>query len=198
MDLFRLEQNEAWRKHAVSVGVSDACCFCEQASVLFTCKLSSSDIGCHQQDECHLDLHAWMMLFARILGAISGERQYTDTYNNLRKAMFDTFKSPDAPNLLADYISKQPFNASSHATLVVPPWSTNGQCSSRVDCDPYSSNPCCSPSGWCGNSPDHCKCEGCRRSKPLQVSYAPSSRSVSAALLPRRPPPRRSLGTECS
>merc|ERR1712117_625937 len=28
-------------------------------------------------------------------------------------------------------------------------------------CDPNGKWPCCSPAGWCGDSDDHCKCEGC-------------------------------------
>jgi len=28
-------------------------------------------------------------------------------------------------------------------------------------CDPDGNQPCCSVSGWCGNSPEHCRCKGC-------------------------------------
>lgn len=30
-----------------------------------------------------------------------------------------------------------------------------------AECDSSSDLPCCSPLGWCGNSPDHCTCKGC-------------------------------------
>ncbi|XP_077981951.1 uncharacterized protein LOC144436957 [Glandiceps talaboti] len=30
-----------------------------------------------------------------------------------------------------------------------------------AECDPYSSSPCCSTNGWCGNSAIHCDCKDC-------------------------------------
>eukprot|EP00929_Paragymnodinium_shiwhaense_P053095 TRINITY_DN26580_c0_g1_i1.p1 TRINITY_DN26580_c0_g1~~TRINITY_DN26580_c0_g1_i1.p1 ORF type:complete len:1025 (+),score=70.19 TRINITY_DN26580_c0_g1_i1:260-3334(+) len=30
-----------------------------------------------------------------------------------------------------------------------------------TECNPDGEHPCCSTSGWCGNSPAHCDCEGC-------------------------------------
>ncbi|XP_070545391.1 uncharacterized protein [Ptychodera flava] len=30
-----------------------------------------------------------------------------------------------------------------------------------AECDPNGEFPCCSPFGWCGNTPDHCDCDDC-------------------------------------
>mmetsp|Transcript_53825 Transcript_53825/g.149688 ORF Transcript_53825/g.149688 Transcript_53825/m.149688 type:complete len:1018 (-) Transcript_53825:80-3133(-) len=40
-----------------------------------------------------------------------------------------------------------------------------------LGCDPDGSFPCCAPSGWCGNSPEHCSCSGC-------VDFTPSSAEI--------------------
>ncbi|KAI8497521.1 hypothetical protein Bbelb_248270 [Branchiostoma belcheri] len=52
----------------------------------------------------------------------------------------------------------------------LPKWSaTNWRCgpgyaadySIPAECDPNGIYPCCSPGGWCGNTPLHCSCAGC-------------------------------------
>eukprot|EP00928_Gymnodinium_smaydae_P026909 TRINITY_DN20979_c0_g1_i2.p1 TRINITY_DN20979_c0_g1~~TRINITY_DN20979_c0_g1_i2.p1 ORF type:complete len:318 (+),score=49.37 TRINITY_DN20979_c0_g1_i2:277-1230(+) len=35
------------------------------------------------------------------------------------------------------------------------------RCDVAGSCDPRGGNPCCSPGGWCGASPQHCGCTGC-------------------------------------
>jgi hypothetical protein len=40
-------------------------------------------------------------------------------------------------------------------------------------CNPASQYPCCAPSGWCGDSEDHCSCVGCTDYRPVQA-IAPS------------------------
>ena len=37
------------------------------------------------------------------------------------------------------------------------------QDNSPAQCDPYNRHGygCCSPKGWCGNTPAHCSCSGC-------------------------------------
>jgi len=63
--------------------------------------------------------------------------------------------------------------------VVVPPWRTDGRCGREFpsieggrqvpgQCDPYGGGPCCSPSGWCGGSPDFCECQGCKRALKLE------------------------------
>ena len=32
---------------------------------------------------------------------------------------------------------------------------------SPAQCNPNGLQPCCSPAGWCGKTPHHCKCSGC-------------------------------------
>ena len=47
-------------------------------------------------------------------------------------------------------------------------WRNDGRCGEDHpvngqlgQCDPDGESPCCSSVGECGNSDDHCKCEGC-------------------------------------
>lgn len=40
--------------------------------------------------------------------------------------------------------------------------------SSKADLKGFKGAPCCSPSGWCGGSPDFCDCPGCRRFLKLE------------------------------
>ncbi|CAE8654619.1 unnamed protein product, partial [Polarella glacialis] len=58
-----------------------------------------------------------------------------------------------------------------------PNWRDDDKCGSNselppgpgvVGCNPDGKNPCCGPSGWCGSSPQHCDCEGCRDSRRSQ------------------------------
>eukprot|EP00746_Dinoflagellata_sp_MGD_P047510 gnl/MRDRNA2_/MRDRNA2_21722_c0_seq1.p1 gnl/MRDRNA2_/MRDRNA2_21722_c0~~gnl/MRDRNA2_/MRDRNA2_21722_c0_seq1.p1 ORF type:complete len:750 (-),score=98.56 gnl/MRDRNA2_/MRDRNA2_21722_c0_seq1:20-2005(-) len=42
------------------------------------------------------------------------------------------------------------------------------------ECDPNSLYPCCSPGGWCGNSPGHCTCDrGCKDYRSSSATYDP-------------------------
>eukprot|EP00931_Biecheleriopsis_adriatica_P086722 TRINITY_DN61330_c0_g1_i1.p1 TRINITY_DN61330_c0_g1~~TRINITY_DN61330_c0_g1_i1.p1 ORF type:complete len:952 (-),score=239.62 TRINITY_DN61330_c0_g1_i1:40-2895(-) len=145
------------------------------------------------EDECHLDLHSWMTLFARTLaslcqqlggtGALTQEQrlayciapEWETKASKLNATLHGVFvdgsKKSDAP--LADFIGKQPAKGSK--VMVVPPWRSDGRCGPQFpvqgspgECDPYGGAPCCSPSGWCGGSPDFCDCPGCKRSQKLE------------------------------
>lgn len=48
-------------------------------------------------------------------------------------------------------------------------------------CNPYDGQPCCSPSGWCGSTPEYCHCSHCLRFVPIE-SAALSSNSPWSAL----------------
>ena len=42
-----------------------------------------------------------------------------------------------------------------------PAWNFTSDLGPDGECDPNSPSHCCSPSGFCGFSDEHCKCEGC-------------------------------------
>ena len=114
-------------------------------------------------DECHLDLHSWLIFFAKSMSHLEpgNSKWLAETEQlqaSLRKNLFDAERG-----IFADYAGLQP-------KQVKLPWSSNGQCGKKIECDPESDAPCCSESGWCGNTPAHCDCPGCRRySKPLHM-----------------------------
>lgn len=141
-------------------------------------------------DECHLDLHSWMLLFARTLATLCNQLNFdgdvsvsytVSTYctkpdwsnraKKLNETLFNVFASD---KVLADYIGRQPVSSKGHVQ-VLPPWRSDGRCGPQFpvgkapgECDPYGGAPCCSPSGWCGGSPDFCDCPGCRRFLKLE------------------------------
>ena len=47
--------------------------------------------------------------------------------------------------------------------IVVPPWDGTGQCDNNNPMRGCQPGMCCSSGGWCGDSPAHCNCEGCKR-----------------------------------
>jgi len=136
----------------------------------------------NEDDECHLDLHVWMTFFADTMvklcnivkndsGSSAGMEfctalDYKTIKENLLLSLKKNYYDEDA-GLFADFISDQPFGTGSKEKemLVEPPWDGSGQC------DPTGQNPkrqcptgsCCSSGGWCGDSPDHCNCQGCVR-----------------------------------
>ncbi|CAE8634251.1 unnamed protein product [Polarella glacialis] len=144
-------------------------------------------------DECHLDLHSWMTLFAGTMASFCrqltswhssdgqtaalcdapGWAQRAATLNaTLHEVFVGSSKGSGVP--LADFMGDQPV-AKGGRVMVVPPWRTDGRCGPQFptergpgDCDPYGGSPCCSPSGWCGGSPDFCNCQGCRRCLKLE------------------------------
>ena len=147
------------------------------------------------EDECHLDLQSWMALFARTLArlcqhlaeegeALSKEAnsawcvlpRWSERAAALNASLFEVFVDPKAPKNapLADFLGLQPVERSGKVR-VLPPWRSDGRCGPQFpvagspgECDPYGGAPCCSPSGWCGGSPDFCECPGCRRFAKLE------------------------------
>ena len=155
------------------------------------------------EDECHLDLHSWMVLFARTLaqlceqlrsrsmlsheedGRLCVRPRWSERATHLNASLFDIFADPKAPATapLADFLGVQPVERGK--VQVLPPWRTDGRCGPQFpvsrapgECDPYGGAPCCSPSGWCGGSPDFCDCPGCRRFTKLE------ERSVKKGMAP--------------
>lgn len=143
------------------------------------------------EDECHLDLHAWMALFSGTIAALCqqlGESARPASWQAvcqqpdwpgraraLNASLYELFAPEGKPSEpLADYLGRQPVSANGQA-LVVPPWRTDGRCGPEFpsgrrpgECDPYGGAPCCSPSGWCGGSPEFCDCPGCRHARKLE------------------------------
>eukprot|EP00928_Gymnodinium_smaydae_P036805 TRINITY_DN25675_c0_g2_i1.p1 TRINITY_DN25675_c0_g2~~TRINITY_DN25675_c0_g2_i1.p1 ORF type:complete len:980 (-),score=175.90 TRINITY_DN25675_c0_g2_i1:16-2955(-) len=152
------------------------------------------------EDECHLDLHSWMMFFASMLDSLckqvsgseyltAGQEEMFCTRPNwssrvsaLNTSLFEIFapkeKAAEEAGLLNDMLGKQPVSKKG-AVVVQPPWRTDGRCGPEFpltvngrkvpgECDPYGGGPCCSPSGWCGGSPDFCACPGCKRALKLE------------------------------
>ncbi|CEM25414.1 unnamed protein product [Vitrella brassicaformis CCMP3155] len=142
--------------------------------------------------ECHLDLHVWMIVMASAMLKLTkyllshspstsltqkDVSQWSKEVTQLRDFLVkDKTKLYDpSTGLLADYMGEQPTTRTG-ALMLVPPWRTDGRCGEEFkqdngkpgECDPYSPSPCCSPSGWCGSSPQHCQCEGCTISLPLE------------------------------
>lgn len=143
------------------------------------------------EDECHLDLHVWMTLFASTISALCRELgantllvanhqavclspDWLGRAKSLNRSLHEVFSPAGADAPLADFLGKQPVSKKGQV-VVVPPWRTDGRCGPEFpsgggagECDPYGGGACCSPSGWCGGSPDFCECPGCVRSKKLE------------------------------
>jgi len=141
-----------------------------------------------------LDLHAWMYLFAGSLaklcraaaGTLSTEDRaafcsrpdWEGRAQSLLRATPGLFAPGGAESApFADFIGEQPVTKKG-AVIATPPWRSDGRCGQQfpvrapdlmpAECDPYSGGPCCSPSGWCGGSPDFCECQGCRKFKRME------------------------------
>ena len=116
-------------------------------------------------DECHLDLEIWLIFFASSMGNLCPNHddqckaRWGKRLSELRGILDEKFLV-HSTGIHADFLSLQP------PLNLVPPISTDGKCSKTVECP---ENSCCSPSGWCGTSPAHCDCPGCRKSEPLQT-----------------------------
>ena len=112
-------------------------------------------------DECHLDLHVWMMLFVDTIRDVCShvnpdycETGWDDVLTDMKGSLRSVFQVPNTP-LLADWIGHQPF-------IRPPPvvGRADGTCvAGLVPCP--SDRPCCSPSGTCGTEPEFCHCDGC-------------------------------------
>eukprot|EP00392_Amoebophrya_sp_AT5.2_P016543 g16814.t1 len=76
----------------------------------------------------------------------------------------------------ADYVGAQPITKKGK-TITVAPWEdSHGQCGGKKECPV---GQCCSPSGWCGTSPDYCNCPQCvKYDTPLRErkAYAATER----------------------
>ncbi|CAE7251790.1 GCS1 [Symbiodinium sp. CCMP2592] len=165
------------------------------------------------EDECHLDLQSWMALFARTLArlcqhlaegegssALSKEAnsawcvvpRWSERAAALNASLFEVFVDPKAPKNapLADFLGLQPVERSGKVR-VLPPWRSDGRCGPQFpvagspgECDPYGGAPCCSPSGWCGGSPDFCECPGCRRFAKLEERSQTTAMAFAKAFSP--------------
>ncbi|CAD7942613.1 unnamed protein product [Amoebophrya sp. A25] len=86
--------------------------------------------------------------------------------------------------ILADFAGTQPVkkrkrknneDGPDFQAIVSPPWDGNGQCGVAVDAlgrrvrKECEIGQCCSPSGWCGSTPEYCNCPQCTKfTKPLR------------------------------
>lgn len=134
--------------------------------------------------ERHLDLYVWMTEMTKILRDMSElfqnesvtyfEKRYTRMINEMHKYYFDS-----STGLLSDYLGPQfkLIDSKNFKRPVLPYlWRGDGRCGAELpnplgtpsECNPYSSDPCCSQFGWCGNSNQHCNCPQCLKSKKLE------------------------------
>ncbi|KAF4700347.1 WD repeat-containing protein 19 [Perkinsus olseni] len=131
--------------------------------------------------ECHVDLTSWMVLFADTMVKINSTAvgvRPTRFWRSERERLQSLLRTTmvNEKGIFSDLIGRQIVEkrkGKEGSVLSRPPWvgrGTAGQCSpmNGIECDPYSDAPCCSPSGWCGGSRDHCECEGCIRYLPLE------------------------------
>ena len=93
----------------------------------------------------------------------SAHAKFCETYDYkailaiLRKTLQKNFYDADR-KLFSDVSGDQPHTKKGRI-ISSPPWDGSGQCRPpKVECPV---GQCCSPSGWCGDSPDYCQCEGC-------------------------------------
>ena len=122
-------------------------------------------------DECHLDLHAWLLFFAKCMSSISdfveideimSSKEWRDEYSQLLVSMEVNLFSK-SHGIFSDFLGLQPITS-------IPPWSQDGRCGNGFgECDPSGKLPCCSGSGWCGSGREYCDCERCKKpGKPLR------------------------------
>lgn len=70
-------------------------------------------------------------------------------------------------------LTQHPLPPAPAPTVVVP----KGRCGPKyfnARCNPQSQWPCCSPFGWCGNTPAHCTCAGCRDERNTTIDTTPT------------------------
>ena len=136
------------------------------------------------EDECHLDLHVWLMLMTDTVRKIclagnaaarssfcKSSSDWTTSYRDLSRSMWTVFSEPDSDIImLADYLGEQQVDKKkNNFLLTTPPWAQDGRCGpSSVQCPP--SAPCCSPFNWCGNDAAHCECPQCKRHSELPLN----------------------------
>ena len=141
-------------------------------------------------DECHLDLHVWLMLMTDTLAKIcqhlessgpsycKGNIDWRQKHKNLGSNMWEIFKATAGPDddsqvLLADFLGEQQVAQSSPydtTLLQVPPWSQDMRCGAPPfagQCPPNA--PCCSPFNWCGDDAAHCACPQCKHHSSLPL-----------------------------
>ncbi|KAF4652130.1 WD repeat-containing protein 19 [Perkinsus chesapeaki] len=130
--------------------------------------------------ECHVDLSSWMVLFADTMLKLNStavgvrpQRFWRSERSRLQSLLRRKMLTEEG--VFSDLIGRQIVEKKRDKegrVMARPPWVSRqpGQCSpmNGIECDPYSDAPCCSPSGWCGGSEEHCQCEGCIRYLPLE------------------------------
>eukprot|EP00743_Colponemidia_sp_Colp-15_P006389 GILK01006877.1.p1 GENE.GILK01006877.1~~GILK01006877.1.p1 ORF type:complete len:903 (-),score=184.13 GILK01006877.1:173-2881(-) len=130
------------------------------------------------EKERHLDLYTWMVMMTETLssvGDVLGDDETAQRFKtqseHLRKHLFHVHLNPKT-RLLSDYAGSQPYYKSGprQSTPALPFWRVDNRCGNLPSangptsgCNPYQHSACCSPSGWCGDSKEHCECPQCRR-----------------------------------
>eukprot|EP00744_Colponema_vietnamica_P022685 GILI01032640.1.p1 GENE.GILI01032640.1~~GILI01032640.1.p1 ORF type:complete len:419 (+),score=89.82 GILI01032640.1:147-1403(+) len=132
------------------------------------------------KEERHLDLQVWMIFFCESLSSLSSVLGYGEERARLEPqcALFRQNLEEKFINkrlgIYSDFNGRQP-SLKSAKQRGLPLWRNDGRCGPEFPspagpaslCNPYSSNPCCSPSGWCGASEQHCNCPQCHKAEPL-------------------------------
>lgn len=137
--------------------------------------------------EKHLDLYVWVLELASCLRNLSEIFDYEivahfDQKIKDMKSNLISFKDPKL-NILNDFLGPQfkLINSNNFKRPVFPiNWRGDNKCGDPVkhapnpiganvtDCNPYSTNNCCSEFGWCGSGPQFCSCPNCRKSLKLE------------------------------
>ena len=125
--------------------------------------------------ERHLDLYMWLITFTKTLIKLSNLfSEFEDSLLFSEKlTKLNSFSNAFTENQeMKDYSGDQfVVNTGEQAYY----WTGDHKCKIvnnplglPAECNPYSDYPCCSEFGWCGNSPNHCWCQKCKRATPLE------------------------------
>lgn len=135
--------------------------------------------------EKHLDLALWIAELMKTLRNLSElfdyelvsyfDKAWKKVQTDLGSLYYDEVKG-----IYNDHLGPQfkLIKGVSKFSRPVPPylWRGDNRCGKDApnplgqpsECNPYSDSPCCSEFGWCGNTPNHCNCEKCKKSVKLE------------------------------
>ena len=138
-------------------------------------------------EESHLDLTLWVLELIKTMShlneIVDNHHDITiKSYNKLQQNINDNIRKQlldKELGIYSDYLGPQfkKIKSNLFPRKVFPYlWRNDFQCGvnaknplgTQAECDPYSDVPCCSEFGWCGNSPNHCRCEKCKKSEKLE------------------------------
>ena len=102
------------------------------------------------KDECHLDLHMWLMMLVDTIHLLG--KDWSHVYSDLKKSLFTIFKV-QGQDMLSDYMGTQ-YSGSL-------PWRKDGRCGPGSMCSP--DRPCCDRFATC-RADFVCTCPDCKMS----------------------------------